>query len=203
MILLSEEMINKYRRRIRAYEKRLNDEMDLHGFIHDGAGIRYEIGPLYTLINDIPGALSAYRWFEINFPNDWGDPIHSLSWVLALYRNKELEKASNKLLQTMLMNLYLIEHLIGKQIKSYNIWHASNYEGPEYIEYVPKEYLAMWNDDEIEWVKMKFNSNFYKKLRNRYLQIYQSLKTEKPGPNRSALVEEVRKYHDLDFHALD
>lgn len=195
-------MIKKYRRRVKRYEKRLDDELKMLGGIHDGGGVRYEIGPIYVLINDIPGALKAYHWFENTFQDDWGDPIHSLSWALALYRNGDFEKASNKLIQTMFKNVYLVEHLIGKKIKPYDIWHASNYEEPEYLEYVPAEYLEMWGKEEIEWAKNQFNSNLFQKLHNRYLQIYKALKTTKSGPERSALLDEMYKYHDLDFDLL-
>ncbi|MBU4444991.1 hypothetical protein KJ656_07925 [bacterium] len=33
MVQLSEEMVKKYRRRIKQYEKTLNDEIDIQGFI--------------------------------------------------------------------------------------------------------------------------------------------------------------------------
>ena len=202
MIQLSDEYIKKCRRRIKRYEKRLSDELKMHGGLHDGAGARYEIGPLYVLINDIPRALKAYQWFESAVPNDWGEPVHSLSWALALYRNKDMDSASNKLLQTMLKNIYLIEHLIGYEINRYDIWHASNYEDTEYLEYVPIEYIEMWSREEIEWAKNQFESKLFKKVRNRYLQIYKLLKTTNPGPERSSLIEEISKYHNLDFDSL-
>ncbi|MBU4444990.1 hypothetical protein KJ656_07920, partial [bacterium] len=87
----------------------------------------------------------------------------------------------------MLKNVYLIEHLIGQKIKRHDIWHSSNIEEPEYIDYVPKEYLEMWNNDEIDWVKHRFNSMTFQKIYKRYIEIYHELKTVRPGPKRREL----------------
>ena len=116
--------------------------------------------------------------------------------------NKDFDKASNKLLQTMLKNIYLIEHLIGNEIHRYDIWHASNYEDTEYLDYVPVEFLAMWSKEEIEWAKSQFNSILFKKVHNRYIKIHQLLRTTKPGLERNALIDELEKYHNLDFDLL-
>src|SRR5688572_26532223 len=94
--------------RIGRYERALRREQKQYGFIHDGAGKRYRLGPLYLLMGDTEGALKSFTWFAQTFPDDSGEPMHLLCWTLALYRAGEEVQAVTKLRQTMLSNLYLI-----------------------------------------------------------------------------------------------
>ena len=87
----------KIRERIRRYERDLRREQKTHGFIDDGYGKRYLLGPLYLLLGDLSGALESFKWFEQTFPTDMGDPFHHLCWTLALYRSGDLAGASLKL----------------------------------------------------------------------------------------------------------
>ena len=74
----------KIRERITGYERDL--QAKVYGFIDDGYGKRYLLGPLYMLLGDIKGALKSFAWFEKSFPDDVGEPMHYLCWTLALYR---------------------------------------------------------------------------------------------------------------------
>jgi hypothetical protein len=105
----------KIRQRIRRYERGLRKEYEKFGFIHDGFGKRYLLGPLYMILGDTPGAIKSFEWFEKTFPDDIGEPFQYLCWTLALYRSGDLEAAARKLRQTMLSNLYLIPHLLGSE----------------------------------------------------------------------------------------
>ena len=60
----------KIRARITRYRRALRKEQEAHGFIHDGYGKRYLLGPLYLLVGDVEGALQAYEWFDETFPDD-------------------------------------------------------------------------------------------------------------------------------------
>ncbi len=77
----------KIRSRLRSYERKLEKEKKEHGYYHDGAGKRYQIGPHYMLLGGNDGALAASEWFEKEFPDDIGVPDHFLCWSLALYRS--------------------------------------------------------------------------------------------------------------------
>jgi tetratricopeptide (TPR) repeat protein len=90
----------KIRARIRRYERALRQEQECYGFINDGAGKRYLLGPLYLLMGDTAGALRSFAWFAQTCPDDSGDPLQYLCWTLALYRAGELEHATAKLRQT-------------------------------------------------------------------------------------------------------
>jgi hypothetical protein len=65
----------KIRTRIRNTERALRQEQKRFGFIRDGAGKRYTLGPLYLLMGDTEGALRSFAWFAEAFPDDSGEPL--------------------------------------------------------------------------------------------------------------------------------
>ena len=181
----------KIRARITRYRRALRKEQETHGFIHDGYGKRYLLGPLYLLVGDVEGALEAYEWFDETFPDDIGEPVHDLCRALALYRAGDLGQASHKLLHTTLSNLYLIPHLLGLEQDELDIWHGSNYEEKEFLEWVPPEIWALWDAPALQWAQETYDHPEFSRIRARHIEIYQQLKSEPVGPRRSALVEEV------------
>src|SRR2546422_6510719 len=111
------------------------------GYLSDGSGRRYRIGPLYALAGDLGKALEHYEWFEKHYSDDVGEPFHYLWWSLTLYRAGRLKTANERLLETMVRNLYLLPHLVGSPLARQNIWHGSNWGEPEYISDVSEEFL--------------------------------------------------------------
>jgi hypothetical protein len=182
---------SKIRERIRRYERDLRKEQKTHGSIHDGYGKRYLLGPLYLLAGDLTGALASFEWFERTFPDDMGDPLHYLCWTLALYRGGDTESASRKLRQTMLANLYVIPHLLGLEQKELDMWHGSNLAEKDYLDDVPPEIWALWDPSALQWARETYKSPALSRVRTRYIEIYRQLKSEQPGPKRSALVREA------------
>ena len=181
----------KIRELITRYERELRKESEKFGFIDDSSGKRYLLGPLYLLLDDLAGAVKSFAWFEHTFPDDIGEPFHSLFWTLALYRSGNVAGASRKLLQTMLSNLYLIPHLLGLEQNKLNIWHGSNYSEKEYLQYVPREIWTLWDTPALQWAKETFESPEFGRIRARHIEIYEQLRDERPGPRRSQLVAEA------------
>jgi tetratricopeptide (TPR) repeat protein len=87
----------KIRARIRRSERALRREQASYGFLNDGGGKRYLLGPLYLLLGDTADALQSFAWFAQTFPDDGGDPAQYLCWILALYRAGDLKQAAAKL----------------------------------------------------------------------------------------------------------
>ena len=181
----------KIRARIRRYERELRKELKTFGGIHDGYGKRYLLGPLYLLMGDVEGAVKSFEWFEQTFPDDVGEPVHLLCWTLALYRSGETARATRKLRQTMLSNLYLIPHLLGREQEELDIWHGSNWEQKDFVEYVPPEIWALWDAPAMHWAAETYDSPEVSRVREQYIEIMRQLKSEPSGPRRSELVAEV------------
>src|SRR5205823_3151951 len=161
----------KIRARIRRYERALRREQASYGFINDGGGKRYLLGPLYLLMSDTAGALQSFAWFAQTFPDDSGDPLQYLCWTLALYRAGELEHATVKLRQTMLSNLYLVPRLLGLEQDHINMWSCSNLTEKRYSDEVPEELFALWEPPALHWAYTVYQSAPMQRVRRRYMAI--------------------------------
>ena len=188
----------KIRERIRRYERALRNEKKKFGAYDDSAGKRHFLGPLYLLMGDTEGALKSFRWFEQEFPDDIGEPSQYLSWTLTLYRSGEVKAARDKLLQTMFGNLYLIPHLLGEDQPELDIWYGA-FEHKEYIDYVPPEFLELWDEEALQWAKDVYDDPETVRLRERYIEIERQLKGEPRGSKRSSLVEEAFRMRRIEL----
>ena len=168
---------------------RLKYEKRTFGSIDDSAGARYLLGPLYLLRDDVDGSLKSFKWFEKNFPDDSGEPFHYLCWALAYYRSGQLKKAEDKLIQTMLLNLYLIPHILGDDLPIYDIWHGSNMDEKGYIDYLPGEYEGLWDNTALKWAAEVYEGERAGLFRNKYIEIQRQLLQEPVGAKRTELVK--------------
>lgn len=180
--------VKKLKTRIRSYEKSLLGEPD---FIDDSYGKRYLLGPMYLLADDVDGALKSFAWFKRTFPDDIGEPAQYLCWTIALLKNAHLEKATEKLWETMFCNLYLIPFLLGEDLVKNETRHGSNWEHPEYAKDTPEEYIALWSPENKLWAKEVFYSEKFITGREKYLQLSKKLdKTEGPSA-RGKVIQEM------------
>jgi hypothetical protein len=159
----------KIRARIRRYERALRREQASYGFINDGGGKRYLLGPLYLLMGDTAGAVQSFTWFAQTFPDDSGDPLHSLCWALALHRVGDLEHATVKLRQTMLSNLYLLPRLLGMAQEHIDMWYPPNWTDKAYSESIPNAVLALWEPAALHWAHTVYASASMQRVRRRYI----------------------------------
>ena len=150
-------------------------------------------------MDDLEGALDAYRWYEEQFPDDSGEPGNHLCWTLALFRSGDVEAASAKLRQTMLLNLYLISDLLGEQPQEFEMWHGCNQAEIQYLEYIPPDFLNMWDRPAREWARQRYKSEGFRRIRDRFIEIHKELADLPPGPRRSELVREASALEDGDL----
>jgi hypothetical protein len=189
----------KIRARIMRYERELRKEYEQTHIISDGYGKRYLLGPLYMILGDLSGAIRSFEWFEKTFPDDVGEPFHSLCWTLALYRSGDIRGARHRLRQTMLLNLYLIPHLVRLEQEELDIWHGSNIAERDYLQYAPPEIWGLWDEQARQWAKMTFQSRALSQIRARYIEIHHGLKHEPPGPRRTQLVDEAIRLEEAEL----
>ena len=187
---------------IKRYEKSLQQEIKKYGFIDDGMGKRYLLGPMYLLKGDLEGALKSFNWFEKEFNDDIGEPGHLLCWTLALYKSGDIDRATRKLVHTMLMNLYVFPHLFGQECKPFDMWHSSTYSEQGYVQLIPSELFGLWDKEAKDWAKRLYESEGMKKIRNRYIEIFKQLKSEPVGPKRSQLVKEASTLKAIDIKSV-
>jgi hypothetical protein len=91
----------------------------------------------------------------------------------------------------MLLNLYLLPHLLGKRQKELDIWHSSNWCQKSYLREASPEFFDIWNPEELDWVRSEYDSTGLRSVRERYIEIYTQLKSVPVGPKRFKLVAEA------------
>lgn len=96
-----------------------------------------------------------------------------------------------KLAETMLSNIYLIPFLLGEKFERVDLWHSSSDSDPEFVEYLPERIQEAILDEDLTWIRQKYNSVPYKNVLKRHIQIHKDLEDTPIGETRSALVEEI------------
>lgn len=110
---------------------------------NDNQGVRYLIGPLYQLNDDLSGALRAYEHYAQNYPDDVADPHYLFSWGLALFQAGKLREALTKWRAGFFQNPYIAPLLLGEPLPRHDIWLFSNLSYPDYAQdYL--DYLVLW-----------------------------------------------------------
>ncbi len=176
--------------RISSYKSSLNREKKIYGHIDDGSGKRYLLFCLYFVLGDLKRARDYFEWYKAEFPDDIGEPVQQLCWALSLHRMGKEPEARYRLAKLMLSNLYVIPHILGRDIAQYDMWHSSNYETPDYVAYIPDEVERNIGESEIEWMKALYDSPEFRNIRQRHVQIFHELQNVHDPDRRRALVDE-------------
>jgi hypothetical protein len=186
----------KLKSRITSYKSALTKEKRTFGHINDGAGKRYSLFPLYFVLGDMKKAAEYFDWYASEFGDDVGEPIQKLCWALCLHRMGRAGEARYRLVDLMLTNLYMIPHFLGRPVEPLDIWHGSNYEEIEYVEYVPDEVLQQITPTELAWMAELYNSPEFGRIRLRHMEIYGQLPTIHNLDDRRVLLSEANALLD-------
>ena len=138
----------KIRERIKRYERAFKTPHH-----DDGAGKRFLLGPLYVLLGDTDGALRSYAWYKQTFSEDIPESFNHLCWVLALIRGGHPDEAKLKFREMLFDNLYVVPLLLGENPNPHPFRHFSNWSELGYVQEGPTELFALWNDDELKWIR--------------------------------------------------
>ena len=179
----------KLKNRISSYMSSMMREKRQFGSVRDGAGKRYLMFCFYFVLNDMGAAEKYMQWYQSEFPDDIGEPIQKLCWSLSLLRLNRESDARKMLGQTMLSNLYLIPILIGRSVEEYDIWHPSNDDYAEYVDYVPEEVIGAITEAEIRWMTQMHDSIEFQNIRQKYIEIWRLLKNTRGRDERGRLLE--------------
>ncbi len=165
-----------------------------YGFIDDGAGDRYYLFNLYFLLGDNRRSSEYLRWFQEQFPSDYGEPSALLCWALILHRGGK--GGVHMLGRTMLSNIYLIPYLLGEKTERVAMWHSSNWGEFDYIKEIPGRVLDAVTDEDKAWIRESYYSESFQKVLKRHIEINKALEILHPGEERSALVRELFSLKD-------
>mgnify|MGYP003624756753 CR=1 FL=1 len=185
------ETEQKLKRKISGYKSSFKKEKAKIGFINDGAGKRYILFSLYFVLDDLLKSQEYFDWYEKEFPDDVGEPIQKLCWALSLQRMKKDREAKYMLGNLMLSNLYMIPHILGEDVAKYDMWHSSNYEHLDYLAYLPEEISESLNVTDFNWMKELYYSFEFRRIRERYIGIYNKLDSNLEHEERMQLLGET------------
>lgn len=190
---MNEKQLERIREDIKVYRARLASEKRRFGGYFDKGGIRYLIPELYIKIKDYKGALSYFRWFSREFPDDIGSPFFFLIWTFTLFQNKKYTEAIRLAYKTAFSNTYVLDLISNKEVAnidksemddSQNIDHAI-----EIIEWFNNHLTKEFKS----WIGELTETEDYKINMNRFISIQKLIKDEPVGPLRSHLLQESYK----------
>lgn len=187
----------KLKNRISNYRSALNKEKKEYDSINDRAGKRYSLFALYFVLNDLKKSEKYFEWYKEEFYHDVGEPIQKLCWALSLYRMDKIDDARYVLADLMLLNLYVIPRLLGQDIKKYDIWHSSSDAYYDYFDHIWDEVLEAISKDDRSWIKEQYDSFAFRRIRQRYIEIYGQLQNVEDLSSRKKLLEEAGSFLDV------
>ena len=178
------------RSRVVRYRASLTEEKRRYGGIDDGAGTRYVIFWLLFLLNDPAESKKYIRWYKKEFAGDIGEPIQKLCLALMQYRMGDIPEANYTLADLMLANQYFIPALTGGSF-GIETHRVSNYGSVSYIEAIPPEIVQAISPLERDWMKARYESLVFRRLRKRYTEIEEELEKTEGIEKRQPLVREL------------
>ena len=190
------ETEKKLKGRISSYKSALNKEKKTFGFINDGAGKRYLLFIFYFVLNDLKKSEKYFEWYKTEFDDDVGEPIQKLCWAISLHRMAKLDEARYMLADLMLSNLYMLPKVLGENINQYDIWHSSSDGELDYFDYTPDEVLEALTADDKNWMKDLYDSFVFRRIRQRYIEIFGELQSVDDIESRCKLLDESHTLFD-------
>jgi hypothetical protein len=107
-----------------------------------------------------------------------------------MYCAERLPEAATKLRETMLQNRFLLPRWLGKNFDGLHISPDSDELEMMYLDYIPEEYLEMWNERELLWASELYDGEL-STVRARSIEIERELEHERRGERRTRLVNEL------------
>lgn len=145
---------------------------------------------LYFVLNDLSKSEKYFEWFVKEFDDDVGEPIQKLCWAVSLFRLEKMKEAKYLLGTLMLQNLYIIPKILGLDVQEYDMWHSSSDADIDYYEYIPQPLLESLTTEDKEWIKEMYDSFLFRRIRQRYIDIFKNLMTVEDYDEHGKILEE-------------
>jgi hypothetical protein len=188
--MLTEKQIEKIKNTIKVYKSRLAGEKKRFGGYFDNGGVRYKIPELYIQLGDYKGALTYFRWFEKEFPDDVGFPFFDLLWSFAHFKNKREKDAIRLAYKTAFSNIYMIDLLCKNTITNNGGSGAGDFDyAKQLIEWCEK----LLTRDFKEWICRLNETEEFKANMNKFISIQKLIDDKSLSESRSGLIDESDK----------
>lgn len=185
---MTEKQKEKVQIKIASIRSTLADERKRYGGYDDSRGLRYQPTALYIKIGDYAGGLTYLRWFNKNFPDDYGFPDFLLEWTIILFKNGKIKDAQQKAFKTFCSNTYVFDKFFGKPVVPIEKQEYSSTELPEFAEYLKYTHSQPELSDFAVWLSALVASAQFQTLSQKFIDVHVRLKTEKDRETRTYLI---------------
>ncbi len=191
---MNEKEIEKIKNTIKVYKARLAGEKKRFGGYFDNGGVRYIIPELYVRLGDYKGALTSFRWFEREFPDDSGFPFFNLIWSFTYFKNKREKDAIRLVYKTAFSNIYMLDLLCKNPITINGGKSSADLEyAKKLIEWCEK----LLTSDFKQWICRFNETEEFKANMNKFISIRKLMDDESLSESRSELIAESRRLEKL------
>lgn len=184
---MTEKQIARKLKKIDALKTFLKKERAKFGGYFDNGGKRYIIGDLYFEIGDYRKTNLYLNWFNKNFPDDITYVYFQLQSAHTYFHVKKLKEAHRAIVKLECLNIYFVDLLLGKDIKSQDIKIHSKSDTMVWAQENLDEYAENLTDDFLDWLKKISQSPDYQKMKITYHSILKSINADEERDLRSEL----------------
>lgn len=184
---------DKYKKYIADVKRALSAEKRKYGGYDDSRGMRYYPPKAYIKLQDYKGGLTYLKWFGKNFPDDSGFPDFLFEWTIILFKNGKLKEAEKKAFETYCSNTYLFYKFFDKPILRLDKYEYSNIDTPSYTDSLKYSFKQTELKDFSDWLKQYLETEKFKNLSFKFIEISKKLKTEKDYETRTYLFKQMRQ----------
>ncbi|MCG9879118.1 MAG: hypothetical protein MH472_00825 [Bacteroidia bacterium] len=187
---MTEKQVERVRKKIKQIRVKLATEKRKFGCYDDSRGLRYFPLELFIRISDYKGGLTYLRWFQKNFPDDIGFPSFLFEWTFILYKNDKLKDAERKAYQTFCLNTYVFDFFLGKEIRPIAKSENISFETSEFAKNLPYSADQPEFSEFSKWLTEIINSEKFKKLSDKFIEIKKRLNIEEDSETRHYLIKQ-------------
>ncbi|MEZ4773222.1 MAG: hypothetical protein R3D00_08565 [Bacteroidia bacterium] len=189
---MTEKQIARVREKIKKIRAALAAEKRMYGGYDDSRGLRYAPPELYLKIGDYSGALTYFRWFHKNFPDDVCYPEFLFIWTIILFKTGKIKDAEKKAIKTYFGNTYVFDKFFGNPIVPIDKYEYSNLDQPSYTEYFHLSSTQPELAGFSEWLAVFIRSERFQQLSSKFIALNIQLKTVQEYEKRRQLLTEIR-----------
>ena len=185
---MTPKQTERLKKKILEIKRTLAEEKRKYGGYDDSRGLRYLPTKYFIQLSDYSGGLSYVKWFDKNFPDDFGFPDFLFEWTIILFKNHKLKEAEKKAFQVFCSNTYLFDKFFGRKTIVVNKWETSNLESSEFAENLHYSSGQQELADFSEWLKLLMSTKDFISKSDKYISIHKRLLTEDDEETRLYLV---------------
>lgn len=190
---MTEKQIERIRTKIIRVRRALAaDKKRWGGYYDDSGGLRYIAPSLYLKIRDFKGAMTYFRWFAKNFPDDFCYGEFLLEWSLTLFKLEKLEDAGRKVAEAYIRDTRVLNKFLGREVTMVDETidsHERDWSAAQVLSYSAEE--KDWADF-AAWLELLLTSEPFLSMSKEYLEIRRQLQAERDPVKRGHLWEKIQ-----------